>query len=97
MKNLLIVLLLVLMTIGCATHNGYDTFQAREKEYDVSSIALQEGGLTSDQIEAIKSTKLATEFPIDISLILIKNGYIEPDQEKILISQVGMSCVNMKR
>ncbi|MBN1798588.1 MAG: hypothetical protein JW822_08415 [Spirochaetales bacterium] len=88
MRNILLGILFVLTTIGCATHSGYETFQSREREYDVGSIALQDGGLTSDQIEAIRSTKLASDFPVDVSLILIKNGYIEPDQEKILIGQV---------
>jgi hypothetical protein len=88
MRNIALTLFLVVITLGCATHSGYDTFQARENEYDVGSIALQEGGLSSDQIEAIKSTRLSADFPVDISLILIRNGYIEPDQEKILISSV---------
>jgi hypothetical protein len=88
MRSIAIVSFLMITIASCATHSGYETFQAREKEYDVSSIALQEGGLTSEQIESIKCTELAADFPIDISLILIKNGYIESDREKILIGQL---------
>jgi hypothetical protein len=88
MKSIVIALFLLITIASCATHSGYETFQAREKKYDVSSIALQEGGLTNEQIEAIRSTKPAADFPIDISLILIKNGYIESNREKILIGQL---------
>jgi hypothetical protein len=88
MRNILIFIPLLLITMECATHSSYDTFQAREREYDLGSIALQEGGLTSEQINAIKNTRIVKEFPIDLSLILLKNGYIDPEQEKILISQV---------
>ena len=88
MRNILLVLLCLFTIIGCATHSGYETFQSREREYDVTSITLQDGGLNREQIDAITGTKLAVDFPVDVSLILIKNGYIEPDQEKILIGQV---------
>jgi hypothetical protein len=88
MRSIVTALLLMITIASCATHSGYETFQAREKKYDVSSIALQEGGLTNEQIEAIRSTKPAADFPIDISLILIKNGYIESNREKILIGQL---------
>lgn len=88
MKKTTIIALLVVITLGCATHRGYDTFQARESEYTTGSIALQEGGLTAPQIEAIRRTRLSSNYPLDISLILIRSGYIEPDQEKILISSV---------
>jgi phosphoribosyl-dephospho-CoA transferase len=88
MKKILLLGLLAAILPGCATHSGYDTFQARESEYTTGSIALQEGGLTSEQIEAIRRTRLTSDYPVDISLILIRNGYIDPEQEKILISSV---------
>jgi hypothetical protein len=88
MKKILLLGLLAAILPGCATHSGYDTFQARESEYTTGSIALQEGGLTSEQIEAIRRTRLTLDYPVDISLILIRNGYIDPEQEKILISSV---------
>jgi hypothetical protein len=88
MKKILLLGLLAAILLGCATHSGYDTFQARESEYTTGSIALQEGGLTSEQIEAIRRTRLTSDYPVDISLILIRNGYIDPEQEKILISSV---------
>jgi phosphoribosyl-dephospho-CoA transferase len=88
MKKILLLGLLAAILPGCATHSGYDTFQARESEYTTGSIALQEGGLTSEQIEAIRRTRLTSDYPVDISLVLIRNGYIDPEQEKILISSV---------
>jgi hypothetical protein len=44
MRSIVTALLLMITIASCATHSGYEIFQAREKEYDVSSIALQEGG-----------------------------------------------------
>ncbi|RPJ08241.1 MAG: hypothetical protein EHM28_04810, partial [Spirochaetaceae bacterium] len=78
----------VFLTTACATHEGYDTFQARDRGYEVGSIALADGGLTAEQIKAITATRITKEFPVDIALIVLKNGYIEQDQEEILVRKV---------
>lgn len=77
---------MVFVFFGCATESSYDTFQMRTNEYNVTSITLQDGGLTKDQIDAIINTKLTEKFPVCVSLIVMKNGYIAPDREKILIT-----------
>jgi hypothetical protein len=60
----------------------------RDREYSINRIALTRGGLTAEQIKVISSTRLPETYPIDISIIVVKNGHIEAEMEQEFISSV---------
>ncbi len=89
MKYLIVfIILLSIIIMGCATHSSYDTAQFRNDEFVTGTITLQEGGLSKDQIDSITSTVPPTEFPIDVALIIMSDGYRRSDAEQIFISNV---------
>jgi hypothetical protein len=73
---------------GCAYHSGYDTARLREREYKTNKITLTKGGLTESQIRTIASTTPPDNFPLDLSIIIVKNGYIGDETEQLFISSV---------
>lgn len=74
-------LIALLSLSACAAHESYDTAQFREREIEYSQIALDKDGLSQKQIEVITSTKPPKSFPIDIAIVILKNGYINPQME----------------
>ena len=80
LKTLSILIVLILFS-ACATHRSYDTGQFREREIQYSQIALDKDGLSQKQIEVITSTKPPKSFPVDIAILILKNGYINPQIE----------------
>lgn len=99
-KTFFLVGLLILLPACTAKHSLYGTASMRDRIYSINRIALTKGGLTSDQIKTISSTRLPTKYPIDISIIVIKNGYIAAETEQQLISNVTremQSSDNIKR
>lgn len=72
-----------LAIVGCASHHRYGTAEFRERGVDITKLALDEDGLTEKQIEVISSTKPPVEYPIDIAVIFLKNGYIGSKSEDI--------------
>lgn len=78
-----IPLVLLALIAGCAEHRMYDTAKFRTQKQDYTRIALHEDGLTQDQIEVISSTRPPQEFPVDVSVILLKNGYIDTRLEEM--------------
>ncbi len=89
MKYLLVfIILLSIIITGCATHSSYDTAQFRNDEFVTGTITLQEGGLSKEQIESITSTVPPAEFPVDVAVIIITDGYRRSNAEQIFISKV---------
>jgi hypothetical protein len=88
MKYLACLSLVILVISGCARHSAYDTAQFREREYQTGGITFTEGGLSESQIRAITSTRPPTSFPVDLSLILVKNGYVESEMEQLFVKNV---------
>jgi hypothetical protein len=88
MKIFITFFLTFLFFTSCAYHSAYDTTRLRDREYRTNQITLTEGGLSSDQIKTITSTKLPTTFPVDLSIILVKNGYIDNETEQLFMKNV---------
>ena len=72
----------ILMT-SCATHRLYETSQFRDKPLNYQEVTLNKDGLSKEQIDVIFSTKPPTKFPVDISVMFIKNGYLSPKIEDV--------------
>ena len=90
LRSIFIAMLATALTIsGCATHRGYDTARMRQREYAVNRIALTQGGLTREQIRAITSTRPPEKFPLDVCIILMKNGPLEAEDEHLFVSIVA--------
>ena len=84
-----ISLIIALISISaCAAHKPYDTAEFREREIQYSQIALDKDGLSQKQIEVITSTKPPKSFPVDIAIVILKNGYINPEMEDAFTSNV---------
>ena len=83
MKSIVLSVVILSLSYGCATHRAYDTSQFRERDIQYEKIALNKDGLTREQIKVISSTKPPKIFPVDISLIFLKNGYIDSTVEDI--------------
>jgi len=88
MKYIVIVFLILILATGCAKHSAYETARLRDRDYEINAITLTDGGLSESQIKRISSTKLPTSFPVDISIILVKNGYVETDTEQLFVKNV---------
>lgn len=68
---------LALVVAGCASHRMYDAAQFRDRALQYKRLALHENGLTAEQIKVISSTEPPKTFPVDVSVIFIKNGDID--------------------
>ena len=82
LRTFLVAFLLFLST-GCATHRLYETSQFREKPIKYKEVTLNRDGLSKEQIEVISSTEPPNQFPVDISIMFIKSGYINQKVEDI--------------
>jgi len=80
---------------ACAVHRSYDTAQFREREVQYSKIALDKDGLSKEQIEIITSTKPPKSFPVDISVVILKNRYLDSGMEDVftynVVAELGKS------
>jgi hypothetical protein len=88
MKMITLLLFLVVLLSSCAQHRAYDTAEFREREYESGKITLSDEGLSRQQIQSISSTKPPTQFPIDLSLIIIKDLNINNELEQLFVSKM---------
>ena len=88
MKKLILLIGLNCLWLGCATHSAYETGEFRNRDYQSTLITLTDGGLSSRQIETISATKPPGDFPVDLSIILVKDRYLNNELEQLFISQV---------
>jgi len=81
MKKLFFLILTISILSSCASNREYNTASFKSKEYrpNLQNIALNPNGLSIEQIKAISSTKPPKDFPVDIAIIFIDNGYIASD------------------
>jgi len=86
MKKLFLLLLFISLIISCATNREYKTSSFKQNSYRpaMQNIALNPDGLTAEQIKVISSTKPPKNFPLDISVIFLTNGYISSDLKDTL-------------
>ena len=73
-----------LLLVGCAT-SSLETAQMRDRDYNVSKITLTQNGLSQAEINSISKTKYPTEFPIDFSIVLMKDYYVDNSMEQIFL------------
>lgn len=83
--KLFLSFLICLLGTSCATHRMYDSAAIRNREYQTTNIALSEGGLTPTQVRAIANVSGPGHIPIpvDVSVILLKNGYVQTEVEEM--------------
>jgi len=81
MSSMLSVVMLLL--VGCATHNPYGAAEFREAPVQYERVALHEKGLTAEQIATISATRPPAELPVDVALLIITNHYVEPRIEEM--------------
>ena len=83
--KLFISLILISLVMSCASNREYNTSSFKYKSRPTpKNIALNPNGLTAEQIKAISSTKPPKDFPIDISVIFLTDGYIDSDLKDTL-------------
>ena len=79
---------ILILFFGCAAASMYDTAQFRERDVSFKTLALDEEGLTEEQIKAISSTKPPKEFPVDVAIMFVKEGYFSFDVEEVFASNL---------
>lgn len=99
--NRLIYTLLTLSIIsylftGCGGY-ALETAKMRERDYNVSKIALTQNGLTQSEINAISQTKYPKEFPVDLSIIVMKDYYVDNSMEQIFLKNIVDSLKTSKK
>lgn len=91
-------ILIAILLFSCApTHQLYGTSQLRQRGMEYKEITLNKEGLTPAQIKAISSTKPPSSFPVDISIIFIKDGYIDSEVENIFAYNIAQELSKSKR
>ena len=72
MKKYLVFPVLAIVLINCAmAPSSYDSFSARENEFNVTNVTLSEKGLNADQISNILATKFPPEKNVSIAVIFL--------------------------
>ena len=75
--KLWILSVLVVLSAGCAKHRLYGGAELRNRTIEYKRVALQADGLTAEEIAIISSTQPPEAYPVDIAIIILKNGYID--------------------
>jgi hypothetical protein len=98
MKAVRFFILIAILLFGCApAHQLYGTSQLRHRGMEYKEITLNKEGLSPEQIKAISSTKAPSSFPVDISIIFIKDGYIDSEVENIFAYNIAQELSKSKR
>jgi hypothetical protein len=99
--NRLIYTLLTLSIIsylfcGCGGYS-LETAKMRESDYNVSKITLTQNGLTQAEINTISHTKYPKEFPVDVSILIMKDYYVDNSMEQIFLKNIVDSLRTSKK
>lgn len=84
---LLTITIISYLFIGCGGYS-LETAKMRESDYNVSKITLTPNGLTQAEINAISQTKYPKEFPVDLSIIVMKDYYVDNSMEQIFLKNI---------
>jgi len=86
MFKLFLSLVFVMILGSCASNRSSETASFKYKPYniDMQNIALNPNGLSAEQIKVISATKPPKDFPVDVAIIFISNGYIASDLKEEL-------------
>lgn len=91
MKNTISTLVVIFISsylfVGCGGY-ALETAQMRDRDLNVSKITLTQNGLTQAEINSISQTKFPTEFPIDFSIVLMKDYYVDNSMEQIFLKNI---------
>ncbi|MCB9209595.1 MAG: hypothetical protein H6609_09450 [Ignavibacteriales bacterium] len=87
-KLSLTLFVISILLVNCATHSYLDTAQFRDRDYNIDKISLTDNGLSQSEINSISSTKLPSNFPVDLSIILMKDYYIENTIEQVFLQNL---------
>ncbi|MFZ1289693.1 MAG: hypothetical protein WAR79_06370 [Melioribacteraceae bacterium] len=82
---------------NCASHSYLETAQFRDRDFNVDKISLTENGLSISEINSISSTKLPANFPVDVSIILMKDYYVDNTLEQIFLKNLVDSLKQSKK
>jgi hypothetical protein len=88
MKKLCFAICLAFLLSGCASHQGLNTGEFRAREYKTNIITLNDGGLTPQQVSAIASTKPPSAFPVDVSIIIVKDWQVDSNMETLFLQNI---------
>ncbi len=72
---------------GCASYS-LETAKIRDRDFNVGKITLTQNGLTQSEISSITQTKYPTEFPVDFSIVLMKDYYVDNSMEQIFLKNI---------
>lgn len=72
---------------GCASYS-LETAEMRDRDFNVNKITLTQNGLSQSEINSISQTKYPTEFPIDFSIVLMKDYYVDNSMEQIFLKNI---------
>jgi len=87
-KTSLVLIIMSILLVNCGTHSYLDTAQFRDRDYNVEKVSLTENGLSRTEINTISSTKLPTKFPVDLSIIFMKDYYVDNSMEQIFLKNL---------
>ncbi len=85
--TLLAIILFSYLLVGCGGY-GLETAQMRDRDFNVSKITLTQNGLSQSEINSISQTKYPTEFPVDLSIVLMKDYYVDNSMEQIFLKNI---------
>lgn len=74
--------IIALISITACGVQSYGT-KIIERKIHSSKIAPDKNGLSQKQIEVITATKPPESFPVDIAIVILKNGNVDPQVEDV--------------
>jgi hypothetical protein len=77
----------LLLFTGCGGY-ALETAEIRERDYNVSKVTLTQNGLSQAEINSISQTKYPKEFPVDLSIIVMKDYYVDNSMEQIFLKNI---------
>ncbi len=88
MKQLLVLAFIGFILSGCAAHQGLETGEFRARAYKTNAITLNDGGLTPQQVSTITATKPPRVFPVDVSIIIVKDWQVDNAMETLFLKNI---------
>jgi hypothetical protein len=81
--------LLLFIFAGCTPRtSSMGSASVRDRDYEINEIMLSPRGLTPEQIRVISSTKLPKSYPVDISILVVKDRGIDTETEYLFLESM---------